>query len=465
MKNLFILLSGLLSFETFANPAGPAFTPLKDPTYPAIAIVGAGPSGLTAAHELSRMGYTNITIFEAGKKAGGKVFSVPFEGKVIEFGAIWSSLEYEVVRELAEETGVKLAPFEPEKEIITRDLGSLGFQDYLERRFFSGSYFPMQKVGTEYRALRKLVTANTGFILGDFSQAGSELYQSAEDYFALHELIALPKLLGIFLSASGYGYADEVPALYFMKGMDMLLEMAVRDFTSGMLGRLSFQAPPLYIAPEGFQQIWTQIAKKFDVRYNTPVRLITRTERKIQVTTGDVTREFDRLVFAANTQIAPQIIQDLTTEERSVLNRIETYPYVVTAFKAKGLAKNKAYFIEENIDSKRRGHVLGFGNRWSDDDLFVAYQFADPEQHLPELEKKLREDLLPLGASNLKVIHQEKWNFFPHFKTEALKDRAYEKINQMQGRGGLYFVGGLMGFETVEHSARQAKHLMRHVFR
>lgn len=44
---------------------------------PRIAIVGAGVAGLTAARELFRSGYTNIDIYEATKRIGGRTYSLP----------------------------------------------------------------------------------------------------------------------------------------------------------------------------------------------------------------------------------------------------------------------------------------------------------------------------------------------------------------------------------------------------
>jgi tryptophan 2-monooxygenase len=42
-----------------------------------IAVVGAGMAGLTAARELFRCGYTNIDIFEASDRIGGRNYSIP----------------------------------------------------------------------------------------------------------------------------------------------------------------------------------------------------------------------------------------------------------------------------------------------------------------------------------------------------------------------------------------------------
>lgn len=44
---------------------------------PRIAIVGAGISGLRAAQLLFEKGYTNLTVFEARDRIGGRIHSVP----------------------------------------------------------------------------------------------------------------------------------------------------------------------------------------------------------------------------------------------------------------------------------------------------------------------------------------------------------------------------------------------------
>lgn len=45
-----------------------------------IGIVGAGPSGISAAYALARLGYTNIMVFEKYHSVGGMCESVEIEG-------------------------------------------------------------------------------------------------------------------------------------------------------------------------------------------------------------------------------------------------------------------------------------------------------------------------------------------------------------------------------------------------
>jgi phytoene dehydrogenase-like protein len=45
-----------------------------------IGIVGAGPSGLSAAYALTRLGYKNVTVLEKHHTVGGMCESVEIEG-------------------------------------------------------------------------------------------------------------------------------------------------------------------------------------------------------------------------------------------------------------------------------------------------------------------------------------------------------------------------------------------------
>src|SRR5438445_6427894 len=52
-----------------------------------IAIIGAGVAGLTAARELFRSGFTNIDIYEASERIGGRTYSLasPLPGDITTF--------------------------------------------------------------------------------------------------------------------------------------------------------------------------------------------------------------------------------------------------------------------------------------------------------------------------------------------------------------------------------------------
>src|SRR5262245_16404614 len=75
-----------------------------------IAVVGAGPSGLMAAHELEARGYSNVQVFEKEDHVGGKVNTLNLLGNNVELGAVFASPDYTVTLGLANDYGIPYGP-------------------------------------------------------------------------------------------------------------------------------------------------------------------------------------------------------------------------------------------------------------------------------------------------------------------------------------------------------------------
>ena len=72
-----------------------------------ICIIGAGAAGLSAAHFLKKMGYENITVLEKDDQIGGKCFTVEYEDRTYEIGALMQTTAYKTLLEIMNDVGIK----------------------------------------------------------------------------------------------------------------------------------------------------------------------------------------------------------------------------------------------------------------------------------------------------------------------------------------------------------------------
>ena len=71
-----------------------------------VVIIGAGPSGLTAAYRLQQAGHT-VAVLEARERVGGRTWNNHIDGAFLEIGGQWISPDQTVLTELVEELGLK----------------------------------------------------------------------------------------------------------------------------------------------------------------------------------------------------------------------------------------------------------------------------------------------------------------------------------------------------------------------
>jgi putrescine oxidase len=74
-----------------------------------VVVVGAGPSGLTAARELKKAGLT-VAVLEARDRVGGRTWTDTVDGAMLEIGGQWVSPDQTALLELLEELNLKTYP-------------------------------------------------------------------------------------------------------------------------------------------------------------------------------------------------------------------------------------------------------------------------------------------------------------------------------------------------------------------
>ncbi|KAL3142554.1 hypothetical protein ABBQ38_002876 [Trebouxia sp. C0009 RCD-2024] len=214
-----------------------------------IAIVGAGPAGLTMAYELQKKGYTRVDVYEKASRVGGMTYTkwdtAPLvdhnvaktcQIKVVphEMGACYlTAIRHRHILDIMDEMYLETVPM-PSMEVYSGKPGDepMHFEDWMQTTY-QGVVAKMNKwpgLTTEDKAELFLRQLNKYFeerkrLLGDDenflfprqrpdSEALKELGMPFKDWLEHHGLKLIMPLFYETQTSQGYGYIQEVPTYY-----------------------------------------------------------------------------------------------------------------------------------------------------------------------------------------------------------------------------------------------------------
>lgn len=410
-----------------------------------IAIVGGGVGGLISALELARIGYRDITLFEANAECGGKVLSVQKEGDVIELGQHIFANSYRIPIELAMELGITIRPVTAEPLQWEE---KYGYSEGLARG-------PVSKW---YQLLFKVAKINSNTHYPFPSLFDRHLDAPFSEFLQRHRLGGRPHPGFLFdWNLVGYGFDFEVPTAY-------VLAYLQGTAVNGTLG---------YI-PEGNQTLWIALAKHLEKTWNVKicrnhaVQAIRSVNNGVQLTTPKGVSNFEEVILA----LPPNVLTHILSPEdplQEILNAVAYYPYSVQTFKAEGIRNDAMTFFPEN--NTQVGRILGLQpSRSQKNGWFVCGQYASSEisnrpkimdEH--QLQDDITETILKMGGRVTAFGPSYLWNnYFPHIRKNPIA--MLRKAESLQGTRHLWTTGSWLAFETTEHVARHAKHLIATCF-
>lgn len=341
--------------------------PVCEPT-PAgarIAIIGGGPSGLTAALTLKKLGYTKVTVFEANADVGGKVKTVVHDGRPYEMGAIWFDKPYATVLSLMKEYGIRSEPCELP---LILEQGRRYTQVEYAREKFGLAGFSLAIL----QFLRAAYTRYAGTAEQGFAHVDRALHREFDrftrDYDRTHlaKIGPVVEVLRPFLVGCGYGYFETTPAMYYFKLAPWIVQRSTLAQLTG--------APLVHRVADGWQSMWRVIAADLpDVRVATPV---TRVERSgdgvagIQISAGGITEVFDRLIVTPNPDVA-NAFMDFTAIEQNLFARVRYLRLAVTLMTGGNLPHA---FLKDNQRPESIGHVVSVGEVFPSAGVYTFYQ-------------------------------------------------------------------------------------------
>ena len=418
-----------------------------------IAIVGAGPSGLTAAHELEARGYTNVVVFEREDHVGGKVNTIqPAPGVNVELGAVFASPDYPLTLSLASEYGVPTTTSSTPRFIYDNGVKRTATE------FLLAHYTPAQ-IGAGAQAYAAVLQKFPQIFQDKLNNLPPDLEQNFDAFVAQYHIEVVAELAKSLVVGFGYGFYDDVPAIYTLKIINMLVKVGPTGLTS----------PTFFSFPTGFQSLWKAVAADLDVRLNSNVTRIVRTgnpHARIRLTVnGTTTYDFDAVIVSAPLSAVPSFVA-LTPPEQLLFKQVVSSRYVVSLIGAPGVTGGEAVFVQDNAVSSKINHVGVWANPNPAFPIFQTWQIADRTTSAADLDAILAADMASLAGAQgfLSKLRKEWPDYFPRVSSQAMKLGFYDAVELLQGVGGLYYVGGTLSFETVETSARYAQRLVEERF-
>ena len=410
-----------------------------------ICIIGAGISGVSAAHYLAKKGYTQVTVLEKSDRVGGKCHTIEYRGRTYEMGTLIGLPSYRAMKELMAEFGLT-------------DRGPLlerGFYNLHRRKM---SQIPMDQVQAftrEFKRLPELLRHYEHLSKPGFLNLPEELCQPFASWCEANGLVVIQQVFMHYFSTFGFGNIYEVPAAYVLKFLtyDDLLSF--------------IEITHMITWPKGAAELVRRMADQVkDLRLTCEVRRIEPDGKgKVRVETDQHTAWYDKVIYTGPMPHAAQLI-NLSPEYRGLLERIRHERFRVYAYRVEGIPRLSGY-IPGNLAPDRRGRMMAWYHRWADLDaaeLITVYVAENDGMTDEEMREAVEQELAGLGGTHIRYYMMKRWDHFPHVDEAALREGFYERLDLLQGKGNIYYAGELMNFPTMEKCTVYAKYLVDRFF-
>ena len=300
----------------------------------------------------------------------------------------------------------------------------------------------------------------------------------------VHHLIPVFHLVH---TAQGYGYVDEIGALYgLMWNTPTLLATTALKALGVEDDNLK-----LYILKNGHEHVWNTIVKKekFDIQFKVDITSIHRNKNNVILNyddgTGSILREgCDFLIW---TPPMPDLLKHLsapTNKEQSLFTTLKCHIWTKSLMQATNTIRNMpiTYYVE-SIENKIDHEVLidvdteGALTYCDSDCPFSANNYSETNKlrrtislsqfgQMPSSEAKLNEMAKSFyetrfNATNVEIFNTIQWNYFYKWNPHYLANGNHWKVFEIQGKHLVWYAGASVSFESLNNVMEYNRLLLR----
>jgi oxygen-dependent protoporphyrinogen oxidase len=451
-----------------------------------VAIIGCGPSGLTAADTLRDIDPRfDITLFERSGHVGGKCNSILPDGSILngrtngyDLGAvvyIKNSRSYKDAIELAEKYKLKFEhpfvnpyhsfehvfPFLKSKQVIDATAPP-SFLLYKNGKPSPLLYIPFHPKNIILNP-KRFISSIYGIyklIIHLFSYFKYSENPMDFNHFTAHSFSDIyPDSIDPVFSTfvQGFGYMDASN-----KDLAPALTYYYRYIQPDMVGKTFIKFS------DGIQTMWYRIAESFpreDIRLNAGVSQIRRSDNKILVSSKCGEECFDYLIVATPLKRTLEFM-DFSEKETELVSRMKHNHYITVMFKSEGFPAFAIGNMTNQMNSDRIGHVVFAYKPYPDSNIMNAYlympkgSFSD-QDIIDRVEADMQSDFntTMIEKEFAKVFHWD--DYFGHLSTDDIQSGWFSTFDSMlQNKHRTLFVSSGLHMETVGASISYSKKMV-----
>lgn len=417
-----------------------------------IAIVGAGPSGLSLSWYLSQLGFASVELYDASDHVGGQSITLHPGGVPVELGTCYMADGYVIEREIAKAAGTPPERLPPAN--FVRD---------------SGKTFVPEMPSTI--SMLKYVYHWFGWYLSGqlWKPTDPQYFQPFDDWLHTKKLDDLVKspVFADACTAQLYGPLHDITA---QNGLSWVRPSLL------ITGRFEHTAR----VPAGFQVMWQRLLTHLDypAHLETPVNEV----RPVADGTGvdlvlaqGETRRFDHVFIACpldeqhDDSRVPlrHPLSKMLHDDYTPFDATEVYSAVWQASHWPLAVRSRCYLPA--CRTGERGRLLTIrqsgkiGEEWVGQLCSYAHHDELPidyDEALRKNRERIVEDMKGMQLQDVQILDERLWRYGVRFSTDQLTDGLPAAIAARQGEANVWYAGGSFGHWDVDMIANFSQDLI-----